>query len=207
MLTACGVPPRAAKDLPKRENVQAPIESPDLPGLNNALSQQHARQLLDAQDYIGTINFIQDGRNKGAGEKILSEEYLQAANSSLDQADALMKKGDYPGAAILLKTVQDGFPQSLELQQQVTTSPTQLTDKIDLCTEKLMEAGLIAYRSGELARAIKFWEQILEYNPQHQDARNSIQTTQLQLAKLRTLNSKGQAPLSGPMQGQELGSK
>lgn len=196
------MPPRAAKDLPKKESVQAPIESPGLPGLNNALAKQHARQLLDAQDYIGTINFIQEERNKGIGEKILFEEYLRAANNSLDQAEALMKKGDYPGAAILLKTVQNNFPQDLELQQQVSTSPTQISAKIDLCTEKLMEAGLIAYRSGELARAIKFWEQILEYNPQHQVARNSIQTTQLQLAKLKTMNSKDQAPLRAPMQGQ-----
>ncbi len=113
-----------------------------------------------------------------------------------------MKKGNYPDAAIPLKTVQASFPQSLKLQQQVTATPGQLADKIELCTEKIMEAGLRAYRSGELAKAIQYWEQILEYNPQYKAARNSIQTTQLQLAKLKILNSKDQVPSGDPMQEQ-----
>ncbi|MGK2905382.1 MAG: tetratricopeptide repeat protein [Desulfuromonadales bacterium] len=153
-------------------------------------TQQRARQLLDAQDYTGTIYFIQDELSKGLDEQALAKEYLQAVNASLVEAELLMKQGHYQRAALLFKTVRDSDLRSLELQQQITASPTQLTDKINLCTEKLMDAGLVAYRSGDFAKAIDSWEQVLKFNPQHQAAQNSIQTTQLQLAKLKALNSK-----------------
>ena len=89
-----------------------------------------------------------------------------------------------------MKTVQDSYPRSLELQQQVTATPAQIADKIDLCTEELMETGLVAYRTGELATAIDVWAQVLELNPQHQAAQNSIKTTQLQLSNLKSLDNK-----------------
>lgn len=189
-LTACGMLPHEGKGLPERGNVQAPIESPDPSGWSNAQAQQRVRQLLGEQDYIGTINLIRDEVSKGADEQILAEEYLQAANGSLSQAETLLKQGHFSRAALLLKTVQESSPLYPALQQRVATSPVQLADKIQLCTEKLMEEGLIAYRSGGFASAIDSWQQILKFNPQHQAARDSIQTTQLQMAKLKTLNSK-----------------
>jgi cytochrome c-type biogenesis protein CcmH/NrfG len=53
-----------------------------------------------------------------------------------------------------------------------------------------MEAGLVAYRSGEFAAAIDIWQQVLEFNPQHQAAKDSIQTTERQLVNLKALDSK-----------------
>lgn len=188
-LTACGMLQREATDSSKKENTR-PIESPDLSRQNNQRAQQRARQLLDKQDYTGTIYFIRDEIRKGLDEQVLGKEYLQATNASLVKAEALMKEGHYQRAALLFQTVQDSYPLSLELQQQITASPAQLTDKINLCTERLMEAGLDAYRSGDFAKAIDYWEQLLKFNPQHQAAQNSIQTTKLQLAKLKSLNSK-----------------
>ena len=146
--------------------------------------------MLDKQDYTGTIDFIRNEIRKGLDEQVLAKEYLQAANASLVEADLLMRQEHYQRAALLFQTIQDSYPLSLELQQQITASPAQLTEKINLCTERLMDAGLVAYRSGDFAKAIDFWEQVLKFNPQHQAAQNSIQTTKLQLAKLKALNSK-----------------
>jgi tetratricopeptide (TPR) repeat protein len=180
---------REATDSSKVVNVP-PIEAPDLSRQNNHRAQQRARQLLDAQDYTGTIGFIRDETSKGLDEQVLAKEYLQATNASLVEADILIKQGHYQRAALLFQTVQDSYPLSLELQQQITVSSAQLTEKIDLCTERLMDAGLVAYRSGDFAKAIDSWEQVLKFNPQHLAAQNSIQTTKLQLAKLKALNSK-----------------
>ena len=188
-LTACGMLPHETTYSPK-ENIQAPTESPVSSTKNNDLARQQARQLLAKQDYIGTIKLIQAEIRKGIDEQVMGKEYLQAANSSLGQADTFMKQGHYPKAAMIFKTVQESYPQSLGLQKQVTASPMQLANKINLCTEKLMEEGLLAYRSGEFAIAINVWEQVLEFNPQHQAAQNSIQTTQLQISNLKTLDNK-----------------
>lgn len=145
---------------------------------------------MDKQDYNGTIDFIRNEIRKGLEEQVLAKEYLQAANAILVEADLLMRQEHYQRAALLFQSIQDSYPLSLELQQQITASPAQLTEKINLCTERLMDAGLVAYRSGDFAKAIDSWEQVLKFNPQHQAAQNSIQTTKLQLAKLKALNGK-----------------
>lgn len=199
-LTACGMLPHEGIDSPKksvqapielpRKDVQEPTESPDLSTQNNTLARQQARQLLAKQNYVSTINFIQGEIRKGTDEQVLAKEYIQAANSCLGQADALIKKGDYQKAALLLQTVRDSYPKSIELQQQISATPALLAKKINRCTEELMEEGLIAYRSGEFTTAINTWEQVLAFNPGHQAAQSSIQTTQLQLSNLKSMDNK-----------------
>ena len=210
-LTACGMPLQKSTGSPKKDvqaptdspkkDVQAPTDSPkkdvqvpmeqlDLSPQENILAQRQARQLLAEQDYVGTINLIQDEIRRGIDEHTLAKEYLQAANHSLVQADTLMSQEHYPQAALLLKTVQDSYPESIELQQQISASPAQVANKINLCTEELMEEGLIAYRSGEFTTAINVWEQVLAFNPGHKAAQSSIQTTQLQLSNLKSLDNK-----------------
>jgi tetratricopeptide (TPR) repeat protein len=183
--------PHEATDSPKLDNVQAPIETKLSPSeQHNIQIQQRARRLLGKQDYPGVIALFKDETEKGVDEKVLANEYLVAANSSLDQADSSMEQGHYAAAAILMKSVQDSYPRRSELQKKIVASPVQITQKIDICSEKLMEAGLVAYRSGAFTTALEIWQQILEFNPEHQAALNSIQTTQLQLSNLKNLNSK-----------------
>jgi tetratricopeptide (TPR) repeat protein len=189
MLTACGMLPNEITDSSKK-HVQEPIEAADLTEQRETRTHQQISQLLERQDYVGTINLIQRERHQGVAEQSLAKEYLQAANGILSQTDTLMKHGQYSKAALLLRTVQASYPRSLDLQKQITASPVQITNKLDLCTEKIMVAGVAAYRSGEFATAIDIWQQVLEYNPQHQAAKNSIETTQLQLSNLKSLNGK-----------------
>ena len=184
-LTACGILPHEGKELIELPNVQ----TADQIKQNTTRTREQARRLLSQKDYIGTIDLIQKELRKGVDEKVLSKEYLQAANTSLSQADTLMKGGHYSKAALLLRTVLGSYPRSLKLQEQVAASPAQIKVKIDLCSDKLMEAGLLAYRSGELAASVNIWQQILEFDPQHKAAQNSIQTTQQQLSKLKALNN------------------
>ena len=184
-LTACGILPHEGKELIELPNVQ----TADQIKQNTTRTREQARRLLSQKDYIGTIDLIQKELRKGVDEKVLSKEYLQAANTSLSQADTLMKGGHYSEAALLLRTVLGSYPRSLKLQEQVAASPAQIKVKIDLCSDKLMEAGLLAYRSGELTASVNIWQQILEFDPQHKAAQNSIQTTQQQLSKLKALNN------------------
>jgi len=189
-LTACGTLPQEVKDLPKRGTEPELTESLDTSSQRTSQALRQAHQLLSMQDYTGTINLIQEEIHKGANEQSLAKEYLLAANHNLNQANALMEPGDYQKAGLLFKTVQDSYPRSHELQEQLPASPEQLADKINLCMEKLMEAGLTAYRTGEFVTAIDVWQQVLEFNPQHQAAQDSIQTTKLQLSNLKTLDGK-----------------
>ena len=182
--------PHTVTESPKQETVKTSIKSSDQSQRNNVKVRQRARLLLDKLEYTATIDLIREAIDQGTEEAFLSKEYQQAANGSLVQADVLMEQGHYQSAAHVFKIVQDSYPQSPELQQQITISPAQLADKIDVCAEKLMEKGLVAYRSGAFTTAIDIWQEVLNLNPQHQAAQDSIQTTQMQLAKLKTINSK-----------------
>lgn len=187
-LTACGTLSHEVKESQNPPSVQAPIKAPDQVEEQTNLALKQARQLLSEKDYIGTINLIQEEIRKGGSEKALAKEYLQAVNASLSQAETFMSEGHYQNAALLLKTVQNSYPRNPKLKKQVTATPEQLKVKIDFCTDNLMEAGLIAYRSGEFATAINIWQQVLAIDPQHQVAQSSIQTTEQQLSKLKSLN-------------------
>lgn len=142
------------------------------------------------QNYADAITLIQIEIQKGADEQSLAKEYLQAANGGLELAASQMTQGHYSRAAILLRTIKDNYPRTPELQKQVSSSPEKITADIELCTQTLMDAGLVAYRAGELTKALDIWQQILTINPQHQAAKNASQTTQQQLQKLKTLNGK-----------------
>lgn len=174
-----------------RINVPAPIDVPveapvEAPGPN----RPQLRRLLNEQDYIGAMDFIRAEMRRGVKEQELAGEYPQAVNGGLVQARALMEQGDFSKAAFQLKTVRDSYPRSPELQKQIVASPDQITADIDLCTQNLMEAGLVAYRAGELATALGIWQKILAVDPQHRAAKNASQTTRQQLLKLETLNNK-----------------
>jgi hypothetical protein len=169
--------------------VTQPHKSAELPGPPVQASTEAVDWLLSNKYYIDTIALIQKEIRKGVDEEILGKEYLQAANACLSRADTLIKDGHDSEAGLLLKIVQDSYPQSPKLQGQIAASPAQIKVKIDLCTDKLMAAGLLAYRSGELASAINIWQQVLAFDPHHQAAQNFLQTTQQQLAKLKALNS------------------
>ncbi len=157
--------------------------------VRRARVQEQARQLLHQGDYAGTMNLIQQEVAKGMDEKEFSSAYLKAARGSLAEADILMTDGHYAKAASLLQTVQKSYPQGPILQEQMAISPAQLQLKIDVCVEKLMEAGLLAYRSGELATAIKIWQQVFDVDPQHQAAQKAIQISRQQILKIKSLSA------------------
>lgn len=180
-LSACGTPSHVQKVSPE------PGKASDL---KNQQLRQQARQLLDKQEYVATLNFIRDEILKGAKEQALAEEYLEAANTCLEHADNLMEIGDYSGAAMLFKTVQESYPKAPALQHRVTLTQTQISDQLVTCAEKLMETGLVAYRAEEFTKSIDIWQQILVFNPEHQAALDAIETTRQQISRLKALKDK-----------------
>lgn len=189
-LSACGILPQEAQNLsrqasaPPIEKTQAPAPAPVQ---ENRRLQQSVRQLLSQQDYVGALSLIETGARHGT---LLNSVYhIEATNGCLDEARGLYKAGAYDKAAEILLLVQQNYPNEPDLQQDITESPGQVQEKINGCADKLMEKGLVAYRSGELATAIDIWEQVLAINPGHPAAQNSIQTTQLQISKLKSMNN------------------
>lgn len=151
--------------------------------------QARARRLLSRKDYAGALDFITAAFDNGADERDLSREYLQAVAGSLVQAETLIQAGEYRRGALLLKGVQASGSRSPGLQEQIAVPPAEIQVKIAYCAEQLMEAGLRAYRSGELATAVNIWQQVLEFDPHHQAAHKSIQISQQQISNIKALKT------------------
>lgn len=116
--------------------------------------------------------------------------FVLAMNGGLKQADLLLQSEAYDSAAEVLKAIKDDYPLKHSLQQQLTRTSSQIIESFNLCTQKMMDAGLLAYRSGDFPGAIDIWEKIVAVDPQHAAALNSLQTTRMQMSKLKDLNNK-----------------
>lgn len=146
--------------------------------------------MLKTEDYVGAITLLHLEVRKGLAEQELAREYLQAANGTIAQAQALTREGRYAEAARLYRVIQERGPGSSGLQRQLSVPPGRMEEAIALCAENIMEAGLLAYRAGDFTAAITIWQQVLTFSPQHPAAQSSIQTTQLQRANLKNLERK-----------------
>lgn len=145
--------------------------------------------MLDAKEYVAALDRIREEVREGLPEQAIAKDYLAALNGTLQQAEYSQADADYAKAGRLFRAVQENRPSSAELQAQVDRTPAQVSSRIDTCAERLMEKGLVAYRSGLFKTAIKFWEQILVFQPKNTAAQKAIQTTKLQQANLRRLDS------------------
>jgi tetratricopeptide (TPR) repeat protein len=154
-----------------------------------AAAQKALRPLLDAKEYVAALDRVREEVRKGLPEQAIAEDYLAALNGTLQQAEHSQADEDYAEAGRLFKTVQENTPGSAQLQAKVDRTPAQVSFRIDTCAERLMAKGLVAYRSGLFKTAIKFWEQILVFQPQNTAAQKAIQTTKLQQANLKRLDS------------------
>jgi tetratricopeptide (TPR) repeat protein len=145
--------------------------------------------LLERQQYADAIRLTAKRLGQNPTEQH-AEEFVRSMNGGLNQADRLMQSGNLEQAAQLLKIVRRHYPSKATLQQQLTKTSAQVDKDINLSTQKMMEEGLLAYRSGDFTAAIDLWKKVIAIDPQHVAAQNSLQTTQLQLSKLKNLNSK-----------------
>jgi len=127
--------------------------------------------------------------NRGLSERYLADDYALAINGCLKQATALLARQEPARAGQLFASARDNYPGSRALTARVSLTPTQLDEQIETCAEQLMAQGLATYRSGELGKAIRIWEQILTFAPQHEAARNAVRITELQLANLKVIES------------------
>lgn len=156
---------------------------------SDAQTRQTVRLYLGEQQYTKALKLMSEETQQSVIERF-SEEFMLAINGSIDQAGSFMQNGQYSEAGMLLKTVMDNYPTDPVLQEKTTKTPEHIANDIYKCTEKMMASGLMAYRSGELSTAIDIWEQVLSIDPEHLAAQDSIQTTRIQLSRLKDLHSK-----------------
>lgn len=107
-----------------------------------------------------------------------------AMNLLLKQAGDKYVAGDLVAAGALYRNAFNLYPGNKLMHATITASKEQVATFIDHCADQLLETGLLAYREGQLQKAISVWSQIRQFHPDYKASKQAIQTTRKQLKNL-----------------------
>ncbi len=141
------------------------------------------------QDPVAALSAILEEVASGTPENQLATEYRKALEEITRRAEALLTSASHQEAGVYLRAAIDGYPRQADVARQAPLTKEQLRAKRNACADRMMENGLLAYRSGDLDKAIGIWKKIHLFHPKHEPSQQAIRTANLQLANLKTLGS------------------
>lgn len=149
-----------------------------------------ADRLLDDGKAIPTLSILRTEISRGIPIAKLSDQYARAINLAIDQADQHFARQQHLEAGTLAHAALIFYPESKDLQKKIKVNREDISEKMNICADQLLENGLLAYRSGQLEEAIDVWSQIRQFHPSYKASQLAIQTTRTQLRNLELLNNK-----------------
>jgi tetratricopeptide (TPR) repeat protein len=158
--------------------------SPSIVGREEETARQLVHADLAARNFPSALARI--GREQRP-EKSFAVEYAQALNGLLAAADLHRQADRFEDAGPLLRQALNAYPRDPELLGRVDRPAAAVRADLQQCADRLMEKGLAAYRAGRLEEAIATWKRLLAFHPDHQAARQAVETASLQLRNLRSL--------------------
>lgn len=154
--------------------------------------RQKIIDLLDKQEYLQALNVINKEVNKKDLPEIYFEkEYIIAINELIGSGEESFRNEDYEHAGRIFRNVLEHYPREESLIIRLKRPPEVIESYIGICSEELMDKGLLEYRDGNLANAIGIWSEILLFNPDFPDAKKAIETATTQLKNLRSIENGG----------------
>lgn len=165
-----------------------------MPGKEISADQQQSilrrkvTALLEKKSYRRAIELMSSRNQPGSPAAGMEREYLTAINGMIATGEEALSHGDYAAAGQAFRAVFDFYPVKTSLRGRVKRDPAQLRKQLDVCTDGLMEQGLMEYRSGNLQNAIRIWKGILVFDDGHQDALKAIETATVQLLELQNMD-------------------
>jgi len=174
---------------PIRKNPIRTVTTPPRTDSRSLVQKQQINHFLAVKDFPAALILIRQEVGRGIGEKDLQEEYLSALNGAIDQGESALTLNNPQQAGQMFRAALNNFPKVAELTRSADLTPAALNEKINLCADKLMENGIIAYRVGNLSQAIEEWKKISSFYPQHQASQKAIQTANIQLVNLKRIET------------------
>lgn len=112
----------------------------------------------------------------------------EAAARALAEGEERYRLGDWAEAGAYFGRALELLPAEEGPFGDAGRTRSDVQGRIRDCSERLMEAGLLRYRSGNLAEAIATWRRIEDFDPSFEDARRCIETATAQQRNLEKLN-------------------
>ena len=147
------------------------------------LTRQLDQHLVNFQ-YLRALALIRSAIHQGYEETAFDSNYPEALNGVLNQALLLQQNDQARDAGMLYRTAWASYPKDDKLQAETIMNLTEIDASIELCANRLLEKGLAFYRTGNLEKALEYWEKISEFHPEHKVSLRAIETTRVQLANL-----------------------
>ena len=145
-------------------------------------------QLLNQNKTEVALSILQNEIDGGIPLAKFSQQYSRAMNQTLDQASEKLNQQQNMQAGMLFRTALTHYPTTDFLDKKINLTRDEISMEIDFCANRLLEAGLFAYRSGQLEEAINDWSKIRQFHPTYKASQQAIQTTRTQLKNLESLN-------------------
>jgi tetratricopeptide (TPR) repeat protein len=178
-------PPPAVPEKPPPPAV--PEKPPPPAKKHRPPGRERVAALVTLGDYSEALKLITKGIKMGQPEVFYQKEYVRAINGLTREGTDRFEAGLYWPAGRSFHLALEHYPKEAEVREGIARSPEKIRTYIEECSVKLMEAGLLRYREGDLDGAVAVWEKIILFNPGYEEARQALETARLQLEKLKAL--------------------
>lgn len=143
--------------------------------------------LLESGQPVAALKHLQNATGTGLKASEFPEVFPRTINHLIDRAGYHYAQENPVEAGMLFRMADTSYPSDFRLRNKILTDIETLRYNIDLCADKLLEVGLLAYRSGQLQEAIDVWSQIRTFHPEYQASRKAIRTTRMQMQILEEI--------------------
>lgn len=164
---------------------------PDIQQRQEAALNGKVAPLLGKKEYAQALELMTRKDHPRSPPAGMQREYLLAVNGLLESGETSLTAREYAEAGQAFTKVLAVYPVTPSLQGRVKWSAEQVAARVDSCSAKLMEEGLLEYRRGSLADAVRIWKELVAFNPEYRGARKAIETASRQLKALQALERGG----------------
>ncbi|PLX82708.1 MAG: hypothetical protein C0616_01380 [Desulfuromonas sp.] len=196
VVTACGPIEfphviRMPREVPPATTVKVPEKHPA-----PELRLEEIAGYLESGDYRSALELVRTEIGRGTRETSLAEEYVQAVNGVINTAELHQEADQLAKAGELFRLAHEWFPKTEAASQRVDLTSGELMVRIADCADGLMDRGLVAYRGGDLDKAIESWKVIGTFDPWHQESRRALETAEVQRANLEKVRGANSQPVT-----------
>jgi len=117
----------------------------------------------------------------------LRRGYIRLGEQTKAAADTWFQAENFGEAGSAYRNLFESGITTRDFTQALSFDDNDLIKKIKVCSESLMEIGLMRYREQKLEEAIAVWKKALAFDADNRYVRNAIDTATLQLQQLKTL--------------------
>ncbi len=146
--------------------------------------------LVQKGSYAEAIELIGEADKRSASEKPSTALYVKALCGLADRGMTYYKARDYKRARATFKYVIQHMPDDGSVEDNIRYSAEQIRSLMKTSEDKMMQQGLMKYRSGNLGDAITIWKEILKLNPGRTEAKKALETATIQLKNLKKIENK-----------------